>query len=144
MTTTFSTDLRAAAFGLLQDYRDSTSGRLNVSAGRPASIQPPHAFFDRIRERFEDTGPFIQRIPRALVIVCHGNWDGTDSAAQRDLFVDGFLEYIRTRFHEAGGNTLLSLREVEDIPFYVPEWIDPRSQRAYYATQLTLEGYAET
>ena len=64
---------------------------------------------------------------------------------------DGFLEYARTRYHDAGGNTLLELRAAEDIPYFVPEWIVSGRQfqrddlqRAYYATQLTLEGYAET
>ena len=156
MATTFATDLRAASIEMLRGYRDAVKVTdpdyvLNVWEARPSSINPPIAFFDRIRERFTDAGPFIQRTPQALVLVLHGLWDGKDTAQQRDRFVDGFLEYARTRYHDAGGNTLLELRAAEDIPYFVPEWIVSARQfqrddlqRAYYATQLTLEGYAET
>jgi hypothetical protein len=69
----------------------------------------------------------------------HGLFDHGDTADQRDAFVDAFLEWVRTRFHAAGANSLIAVTTVEDDPTYVPEWIPERDRKTYYATVISLE-----
>jgi hypothetical protein len=78
------------------------------------------------------------------VIFLHGLFDSKDAAEAVDDFVDGFLAWVKPRFHAAGANTLIALTEVEDLPTYVPDWLPPERQRTYYGTRIGLEGYAES
>lgn len=150
MPVAFQTAMRAAAVDLLRDFADEMVGdppakrlKLQVYAGRPRTIIPPTAFVDGIRESIEYTGPTLhQRTPTVDVIVLHGIWDTADTADQKDAFVDDFLGWCLTRYHAAGGNTLLAIVETEDLPDYVPEWLPPEQQRTYYATRIALEGFA--
>lgn len=142
---TFRAAMRAAACDLLRDYRDSGSKNLQVYEGRPLTIRPPTAFVDGVRETIEYTGPTLhQRTPVVDVIFLHGLFDSKDAAVAVDEFVDGFLAWVVPRFHAAGGNTLIALTEVEDLPTYVPDWLPPAEQRTYYGTRISLEGYAES
>lgn len=142
----FQTDMRAAAVSFLEDYAASTEPpiRLQVYPGRPASINPPSAFVDRMSESISYSGPtFHQRTPRVDVVVLHGIYDHKETVNQRDAFMDGFLSWAVDRYHEAGANTLIAVVGYEDDPTYVPEWIVPReAQRTYFATTITLEGLA--
>ena len=72
----------------------------------------------------------------------HGIFDSKEAADQKDAFVDGFLDWVVTRYHEAGANTLVGVTDTEDLPNYVPEWMPPPEQKVYYATRITLEGLA--
>jgi hypothetical protein len=141
----FRADLRAAAADLLRDYRASVSGTLQVYEGRPATVMPPTAFIDGIRETIRYTGPTLaQRTLVVDVIFLHGLFDSKDAAEAVDTFVDGFLAWVKPRFHAAGANTLTSVTEVEDLPTYVPDWLPPERQKTYYGTRIGLEGYAES
>lgn len=142
----FRADMRAAAIELLQDYASSASVKLNTYRGRPRSILPPHAFVENIRETLTTTGTgsgLQQRRPQVDVILVHGIWDGGEATDQADAFVDGFVNYVKDQYHAAGPNTLTEIVNVEDIPTYVPDWMAPELQRSYFATLITLEGYAE-
>lgn len=140
---TFQTDTRAAAVTLLGDYAASADVKLQVYPGRPRTINPPIAFIDRVSERFEYSGPTIyRRTPSVEVVVIHGLFDSKDAADQKDAFADGFFVWQLTRYHSAGANTLFALVESEDDPNFVPDWLPPEQQRTYYATRLTLEGFA--
>lgn len=135
--------LRAAAVELLTDYAASAGIGLQVYPGRPRSLFPPTAFVDRITETIEYLGPRIQqRTPRAEVVVLHGLFDSKDATEQKDAFTDGFLEWVTARYHAAGTNTLLAVVSTEDEPSFVNDWMPPAEQRTYYATRLTLEGFA--
>lgn len=146
----FQADFRAACVSLLTDYAEDDTGhtgtpnsRLQVYPARPRTILPPTAFVDLIREAIAYSGPTLrQRTPTAEVIVIHGLFDSKDAAENKDRFVDGFLDWTLTRYHEAGENTLIAGVETEDIPNYVPDWIEPDKQRTYYATRIAMEGYA--
>lgn len=140
----FSAAVRAAAVSLLEDYAANASIKLQVYRARPASVKAPCAFVDRMAERIDypSAVTWRQRYPRAEVIVLHGLFDSGEAADQRDTFVDGFMDWVTDRVHEAGTNTTISLVLVEDIPVYVPDWQAPDLQRAYYGTRLTLEGFA--
>ena len=139
----FQADVRAASVDLLTDYAASAGVKLQVYPGRPRSINPPTAFVDAIRESIEYIGPTLrQRRPVAEMIVVHGLFDSKEAADQKDAFVDGFLDWATTRYHEAGANTLVGVTETEDLPNYVPEWKPPAEQLVYYATRITLEGLA--
>lgn len=141
----FQAAMRAAAVDLLTDYAANRNIKLQVYPGRPASIFPPTAFVDRIRERLVYLGPTSrQRVPTADVVVIHGLFDSAEAASQKDDFVDGFLDYTLDRYHSAGTNTLVAVTATEDDPNYVPDWIAPREGRQpmYYATLMSLEGLA--
>jgi hypothetical protein len=139
----FQSLMRAAAVSLLTDYAASTTPpiTLQVYPARPRSIAPPTGFVDAIRESITCTA-LHQRVPTADVIVVHGIFDSKEAADQKDAFVDGFVDYVMDRFHEAGANTLVAVTETEDLPDYVPEWMPPNEQRTYYATRISLEGLA--
>lgn len=133
---------RAAAVELLEDYAASASIKLQVYRARPASVHAPTAFVDRMTSRIERTVQLFQRYPRAEVIVLHGLFDSGEAVDQRDAFVDGFFDWCQDHLDAAGPNTTLELLAVEDIPVFVPDWLSPESQRSYYATRITLEGFA--
>jgi len=143
-----TTDMRAACVTLLTDYAASASVKLQVYPGRPASIFPPTAFVDRVRERIAYIGPtLMQRTPQVDVVVIHGAFDSKEAADQKDAFVDGFLAWQVTRFHQAGANTLIAVTATEDDPNYVPDWMPLNregKQSMYYATLIQLEGLALT
>lgn len=132
---------RAGAVALLTDYATDAGVRLQVYGGRPRSIAPPTAFVDRIPEDVTYIGHVLQRNPTVEMVVLHGLLDSAEAAAQRDAFVDGFIEWVRTRYHAAGDNAVVQLSSIEDEPDYVPDWIKPEEQRTYYATRLGLEGW---
>lgn len=136
--------VRAAVVTLLESYREDADIQLQVYRARPASLNPPTAFVDRMLTRIEYTAQLQQRTPRAEVIVLHGLFDTGSAVDQRDAFVDGFFDWVTDDVHAAGENTTLSLVSVEDIPVYVPDWVRPELQRSYYGTRLTLEGFAGT
>lgn len=142
----FRADVRAAACDLLRDYRDAGSSDLQVYEGRPRSIHPPTAFVDAIREAgIEYYGiSIVQRTPSVEVIVLHGTFDAKDTVAQADAFVDGFLDYVKSRVHHAGANSTIGVTAAEDDPTYVPDWLPPDQQRTYFATRITLEGFLGT
>lgn len=139
----FQTAMRAAAVQLLTDYAEDSGTKLQVYPGRPASIFPPCAFVDRIRESLAYLGPTSrQRVPQADIVIIHDKYDSKDAADQKDAFVDAFLDWVLDRYHSAGSNTLLAVTGTEDDPNYVPDWLPPDRQRQYYATLVTLEGLA--
>jgi hypothetical protein len=137
---TLQADLRAAAVDLLTDYAASAGIKLQVYPGRPASIHPPTAFVDMIHEDITYDG-LRQRTARVECIVLHAPFDTKDAAAQKDAFVDGFLDWVTNDIHAAGGNTTVGVVHTEDIPAWQPDWVPPDQRRQYYATQITLEGY---
>ena len=141
----FQSAMRQASAQLLRDFAEDTGTPLQVYPARPASIFPPTAFVDRIRERIAYLGPTTrQRTPQADVVVIHGLFDSKDAAEQRDAFVDGFLDWVLDRYHAAGANTLVAVVATEDDPNYVPDWLPPKNgtQPMYYATLIQLEGLA--
>lgn len=145
----FQADVRAAAVALLTAYAADDTGhtgtansRLQVYPARPRTINPPTGFVDGVNERIAYTGQLRQRTPIVEMIVIHGLFDSKDAADQKDAFVDGLLDWVYARIHEAGANTTVGITETEDLPAYVPDWLPPADQKTYYATRLSLEGYA--
>lgn len=138
---TFQADMRAAAVTMLDAYATSASLTLQTYPGRPRSINPPTAFVDRIRESIVFDG-LRQRTVTVEVVVLHGLFDSKDAAAQKDAFVDGFVDWASANYHAAGANTILEPRSIEDDPSYTPEWQAPEVQRTYYASLISLEGFA--
>jgi len=139
-------DARAAAVTMLSAYAASVSPaiKLQVYPGRPRSIVLPCAFVDRISETIEYVGISLsQRTPRVEVIVVHGSFDSADSTAQKDAFVDGFLDWVSVNYHAAGANTLIGVSAIEDLPVWVADWLPPERQSQLYATAISLEGFAE-
>lgn len=141
----FQTAMRAASVQLLSDFAADAGIKLQVYPGRPATVFPPCAFVDRIRERLVYYGPESrQRTPQADVIVIHGNFDSKDAAEQKDAFVDAFLDWTLERYHAAGSNTLVAVVATEDDPDYTPDWLPAKDGRQpmFYATLVQLEGLA--
>lgn len=138
----FRADMRAAACDLLRDYKASVSITLQVYEGRPATIAPPTAFVDSIREDIAyNFAAIAQRTVIVDVIYLHGLFDSKDAAEAVDAFVDGFFAWAKPRFHSAGANTLNELVEVEDLPAFVPDWLPPERQKTYYGTRFAFRGY---
>jgi len=139
--------MRAAAVELLTDYAATDGVKLQVYPARPRSLFPPSAFVDRISETLEWSGTgWPQRTVRAEVMVVHGVFDTKEAADNRDAFVDGFIYWAASNYHAAGANTVLELSAVEDEPAWQPDWRPANTTNGpdpiYYATRLTLEGYA--
>lgn len=133
---------RAAAVDFLTDYAADASVRLQVYPGRPRTVNPPTGFVDVIRgglTPFADS--LFQHEPQVDLIVLHGLYDSKDAVEQADAFVDGFLAWAATRYHQAGANTTIRVASYEDLPSYVNDWVPPDQQRAYFGTQITLEGF---
>ncbi len=145
MTVLLGRDYRTAAMDLIGDYvQDAGITPFQLYCARPTAIMPPTGFVDRMADRLEDfLAPAIfQHIITVQVVILHGLFDQGNTVDSRDRFVDGFLDWVRTRYHAAGANTLLRVRSVEDDPTYVPEWIPERDRRSYFASVITLEGEA--
>jgi hypothetical protein len=141
-------DARAAVVEFLEDYAaddpvpGTPNSKMQVYPARPRSINPPTGFVDALRSTLVYTGPtLIQQTITVDAIVVHGIFDSKEAADQKDAYVDGIIEWQRTRYHQAGANTTIGLVETEDLPNYVPEWIE-NPQRTYYATRLEFEVYA--
>jgi len=135
----FQAAMRAASADLLAAYAVAASIRLQVYPARPASLYPPTAFVDLIRESISYDGLRTRNV-FAEVVVVHAEFDSKEAADQKDAFVDGFLDWVTDAVHGAGANTTVGVVETEDLPDYVPDWLPPEKQRTYYATRLTLEG----
>lgn len=138
----FQADVRAASLETLGDYATAQSVKLQRYAGRPRTINPPTAFIDVMRETIVYVGHLMQRTVEADVILLHGSFDSAEAVAQKDAFVDGYIDHVRSDVHAAGASTTLGVVSTEDDPTFVPEWLPPAEQRTYYATRITLEGYA--
>ena len=138
----FETYMRSAAMQMLLDYAAMANVKLQKYPGRPRSVNPPCAYVERIRETIVFDG-MRQRVVQVDIRILWGLFDSAEAVAQRDAFVDGFVDWAKTRFHQAGANTLIAAVSVEDIPSFVNDWVPPEQQRNYYATRIRLEGYAE-
>ena len=136
------TAMRAACVSLLEGYATAASLKLQVFPSRPDRILTPTAFVDRMGETYGPDTNLLQRIPTAEIVVLHGLFDSGEAVAQRDAFCDGFVDYARDRFHEAGATTGIRVESLDDDPDYLTDW-QPRDVAArYYATRITLEGLA--
>ena len=141
----FRTDCRAAAVTLLTEFAAQTSPatKLQVYPGRPRSINPPTAFVDGIRESYSYTNvTWRLRTPTVEVIVLWGLFDSKVAVDQADAFADAFLDWVTDRYHAAGANTTIAISSIEDDPTYVPDWLPPAEQRTYFASRISLEGFA--
>ena len=141
----FASAIREATVTLLRECAAAYNVKLQVYPGRPATFYPPTAFIDSMTETFTPFTTFtFQRTPTVEVIVVHGLFDTLEAVTQRDDFLDAFYGWVADRWHAAGGETLIAPTVARDIPNYIPDWMPPERQRSYYATQITLEGFAAT
>lgn len=138
----FQADNRAAAVTLLSGHAQAESVKLQIYPGRPRSLNPPTAFVDAQRETIVYLGQLMQRTVQTDVVLLHGSFDSAEAAAQKDAFVDGFIGYVRDNISAAGANTTIGVVATEDDPTFLPDWLPLEQQRIYYATRVTLEGFA--
>ena len=138
---TFQADMRAASVTMLRAYAAAVNVRLQVHPARPRSLAPPTAFVNRISAAINFDG-IRQNLVSVELVVLHGLFDSKDAVEQRDVFVDGFVDWASEQYHAAGANTILEPRAIEDDPSYVPDWMPLQEQKAYFATLITLEGFA--
>jgi len=144
----FQAAMRSACIALLDDYKAATSMKLQIYPGRPSSLNPPTAFVDRITEQIVYPGSVTwrQRTVRCEVLVVFGLFDSASAVAQKDQFVDDFMDFVTDSVHEAGANTTIALVAVDDEPAWTPDWrpanVTNGPNPTYYATRLTLEGFA--
>lgn len=136
---------RAAVVTLLTECAANASVDLQVYRGRPASLHPPTAFIDGMgddTESFPATSTLYQHSPSIEVVCLWGLFDSGEAVDQRDAFVDAFHAWVRVAPHAAGGESLLGPRSLSDIPTFVPDWLPPERQVAYFATRIVMEGFA--
>ena len=129
---------------LLTDCAADASITMQVYKARPRSLYPPTGFVDLMRDEVgPHFGPTVaQHTPIVEVVTVWGLFDSAEAADQRDSFVDAFHDWTRENYHEAGANTLVTVRSLDDIPDFVPDWLPPEEQGPYYATRIVLEGFA--
>jgi hypothetical protein len=131
---------------LMSEYVDSVDGlTMQLYRARPRSLFPGAAFVDAIRETLT---PYVsttyQRNLELDIAVIHELFDHGDAADMADRFVDGFVPWVAERFHAAGANTLVEVSAVADDPSYRPDWLPENERRTYFATIITLGGFAAT
>ena len=143
-TIPFQAQMRAAAVELLREYAAGAGTNLQVYPARPMQLYPPTAFVEAINEDTVFSGPKNrQRTVRAECLVIHGTFDTKEAADQRDVFVDGFMDYVTDNREAAGDATTIGSISTVDVPVYNPDWgSDLQRNTSYYATRITLEGYA--
>jgi hypothetical protein len=139
----FRTAVRAAAVTLLDDFKADVGMVLQTYPARPRSVNPPTAFVDSIRESFVYSNvTWRERTPTVEIVVLWGLYDSKEAVDQADAFADAFLDWVTDRYHAAGANTMVAIVEMADEPTYVTDWMQPSEQRTYFATRITLEGFA--
>lgn len=136
----FQSALRAASVALAQAYASAESLNLQTYPARPKAIYPPTIFVDQINEAPEFTG-LRQRHPVLELLGVWGSFDSADAVAQRDAFVDGFLDYVTDHASAAGAGNLIWVQSQRDEPAFVPDWGPELQQNTtYYATRFFMEG----
>ncbi len=138
----FETYMRAAAMQMLLDYAQDMNLSLQKYPGRPASLYPPTAYVERIRETIDWDGAFRKRHVFVDVRVIWGLFDSKVAVDQRDAFVDGFVEWVTDHPHAAFATTVIEPRTVEDDPEFVADWLKLEDQGPYFSSTITLEGFA--
>lgn len=132
---------RAAVVTLMKDCATAADVRLQAYPARPAELKPPTGFVEMINETINEfTVTRGQHHPRITLTFVWGVFDSAVAARQRDAWVDAFYDYVRPRYAAIGANTVVDTVTIEDLPAYVPDWLPPG--QTYYATQVTLEGWA--
>lgn len=138
---------RAGAIAMIKGYALDANLRLQIYPARPRSIAPPTAFVDGLSETLSGYvagGGAQQVIIRVAVIVVHDLFDSKTAADQADDFVDGFRGWVADNPEAFDENMVNYSIAVEDLPAWVPEWVPPAEQKTYYASEITLEGFAGT
>ena len=90
----FQTKLRAACVSQLTALATTAGINLQVYPGRPMTLYPPTAFVDKIDETINYTNALRQRHPIAQIVALWGIFDSGEAAAQRDAFVDAWLDQV--------------------------------------------------
>lgn len=139
----FQADVRSGTLTVLASYASAQSLALQIYGGRPRTIAAPTAFCDRMRESIEYIGLTKKRTVQLDLVFVHGTFDSAAAAAAKDAFVDGFVEAVAAAtFSAAGDNTTLAVVSSEDDPTWTPEWLLPNEQKTYFASLVTVEGFA--
>lgn len=119
---------------------------LQVYPARPMTVKPPTGFVSEMADSttpFPGTARLYQHTPLVECIFIWGLFDSMEAANQRDAFVDAFHAWVRQNPHQAGGDTLIGPREVNDLPVFNPDWgSEAQRETTYYATRFVLEGFA--
>ena len=116
------TKLRAACMTLLDALRHDGGHLLQTYPGRPMSLRPPTGFVDSIDETVDYTANLRQRHPIAQVVVVWGLFDSAEAVAQRDAFVDAWLDAVTDDPHAANVATLVEANQIVDEPAFEPDW----------------------
>lgn len=136
----FQTDMRAGCIALVTAYSAAEGLGSQVYPARPLTLYPPVVFVDQINESPEYDG-LRQRHPVLELVGVWGIFDTADAVAQRDAFVDGFLDYVTDNFGGAGAGNGLWINAVRDEPAFVPDWgSEAQRNTTYYATRFFMEG----
>jgi hypothetical protein len=139
----FETYMRAAALQLVVDYaQEANVPSFTAYPGRPSSIAPVHAYIERLREGLTWSPGLRQRLVNVDVRIIWGLFDSKEAVSQRDIFIDGFIDWCSDHSHQAGGTTILEPRAVEDDPDFVPDWLPESRRSTYFASTLSIEGFA--
>jgi hypothetical protein len=138
----FETYMRAAAVQMLTDYAQDTSTTLQIYPGRPLTVNPPTAFIESMSEDITWSPGLRQRTVRIEIRIVWGLFDSAEAVAQRDYFIDNFVDWVSDRPHEAWGTTVIEPRVITDDPNFVADWMPVERQKSLFASTLTLEGFA--
>lgn len=143
MAIALQADTRTACVSLMTDFNETMTPPVlrQIYRARVADVKAPCAFVDRMTDELIDfLAPAIfQHVTTAEVVVLHGLFDHGEAVDQRDRFVDGFTDWVRTRFHAAGANSLIRIRRLTDDPEYIPTWLPEAKRLTYFATIVTVE-----
>ena len=138
----FETYMRAAAVQMLEDFAQATSTKLQIYPGRPRTLNPPTAFVESMSEDITWSPGLRQRTVRIAIRIVWGLFDSAEAVSQRDYFIDNFVDWTSDHPHAAGGTTVLEPRSIDDDPNFVADWMPPERQQSFFASTLTLEGFA--
>lgn len=136
-------EYRAAAVSLMDDCATDAGVKLQTYRGRPASLHPPTGFVDSMRTDlvpFPATSTLYQHNRRIDLLMVWGLFDSGEAVDQRDAWMTAFHNWARVLPHAVNGSSLLGPVSYADEPTFVPDWLE--RQDAYFATRITLEGFA--
>ena len=138
----FETYMRQAAVDLLTDYAQDANISTQIYRARPASLFPPTGYIERLRETISWQTQLRGRTVLVDIRMIWGLFDSGEAVDQRDLFLDGLIDWVSDHRGQGGASVDIAPVGVEDDPEFLAEWLKEGKQGPFFASILTLEGFA--
>jgi len=133
-TATARADFRTALIGILDDFRTAHPSMLRQTHNaRPATFYPPCAYVGQFSEPTieHEFGNRQTRSLRGQLVIVHGVYENSETAASLDVTADALITYLATQHARADATKLLEPISSEDADLVIAE-------TTYAATLITV------